>query len=315
MQTASALPQRGHRVDAGCAARGEITCKGGDGCQQNEHSHKSEWVSGTNAEQEATDCSSESPGRGDPDENANGGERERLKKDTGLEFLRGSAEGHANADFLRALADRIGDDGVDAERGQDEGEGCETCEQEDDESAGRSGFVDNLLHSAERTSCECGIGRFESFAETGSELRIRERRSNDEIDRAEVLRLPDGNVEFVTGLFLESEMVDVADDADNLTVGIVGVDDLADGVFSREQKAGQRLVEDNYFFRVHVVALGEVAASPKRNAHGFEIAVTDDADVPVRIFLPLINLTFAANAPTAVMAERNGVGEPGGFDS
>ena len=81
-------------------------------------------------------------------------------------------------------------------------------------------------------------GRFESFAEARNEFGVRERRANDEIDRAEVLRLPDRNVEFVAGLFFESEMVDVADDADNLAVGIIGVDDLADGVFSWEEKAG-----------------------------------------------------------------------------
>src|SRR5277367_2986331 len=105
----SALPQRGHRVDAGGATRGEITCQGGDGCQQNEHAHKSDWVSGSYAEEEAADGASDSPGRGHPDEDADGGESERLKKDAGLKFLRGSAEGHANTDFLRALADGIRD--------------------------------------------------------------------------------------------------------------------------------------------------------------------------------------------------------------
>src|SRR5712664_3050850 len=91
---ASARPQRRHRVDAGGAARGEITCEGGDGCQQNEHARKSGWVSGSYAEEEAADGASESPGRGNSDEDADGDESERLKKDTGLKFLRGSAEGH-----------------------------------------------------------------------------------------------------------------------------------------------------------------------------------------------------------------------------
>ena len=176
-------------------------------------------------------------------------------------------------------------------------------------------MVDDLLHSTERACGERGIGRFESFAEARNEFGVRERRANDEIDGAEVLRLPDRNVEFVAGLFFESEMVDVADDADNLAVGIIGVDDLADGIFSWEEKASQSLVEDDDFFRVQVVALGEVAACTKRNAHGFEIAVTDNTNIAVGIFLPFINLTFAADAPTAVVAERNGVGEPGSFDA
>src|SRR4029077_16411274 len=99
---ASARPQRGHRVDAGGAPRGEITCQGGDGCQQNEHTHKSGWVRGRYPEEGADGGASESPGRGNSDEDADGGESERLKKDTGLKFLRGSAEDHANTDLLRA---------------------------------------------------------------------------------------------------------------------------------------------------------------------------------------------------------------------
>src|SRR5260370_12469357 len=109
---ASASPQRGHRVDAGGAARGEITCEGGDGCQQNEHARKSGWVSGSYAEEEAADGASESPGRGDSDEDADGGESERLKKETGLKCLCRSAEGHANTDFRRVTADRVRDGGV-----------------------------------------------------------------------------------------------------------------------------------------------------------------------------------------------------------
>src|SRR5258708_12762958 len=151
---ASARPQRGHRVDAGGAARGGIACEGGEGCQQNEHARKSGWISGSYAEEEAADGASESPGRGDSDEDAEGGESERLKKDTGLKFLRGSAEGHANTDFLRALADGIRDDGVDAERGEDEGESGETCEQEAHEAARRDTFLDPLLHGAHRARAQ-----------------------------------------------------------------------------------------------------------------------------------------------------------------
>ena len=33
-------------------------------------------------------------------------------------------------------------------------------------------------------------------------------------------------------------MVDVADDADDFALGMIGVDDLADGVFSGEESAG-----------------------------------------------------------------------------
>ena len=122
VQMASTRPQRGHGVDAGGAPRGEITCESGDGCQQNEHADESGWVSGGYAEEEAADGASESPGRSNSDEDADGGESERLKKDTGLKFLRGSAEGHADTDFLGALGDGIRDDGVDAERGKNERE-------------------------------------------------------------------------------------------------------------------------------------------------------------------------------------------------
>jgi len=54
--------------------------------------------------------------------------------------------------------------------------------------------------------CERWVDRFESFAEARNELGVRERRANDEIDGAEVLCLPHGNVELVAGFFFESEM-------------------------------------------------------------------------------------------------------------
>ena len=37
--------------------------------------------------------------------------------------------------------------------------------------------------------------------------------------------------------------------------------------------------------------------------------------IAVGIFLALVNLAFAADTPATVVAERNGVGEAGSFDS
>ena len=67
-----------------------------------------------------------SPGRlwradGDADEGESGG----LDDDAELDACAGCAERHADADLLGALRDGVGDDAVDAERGEDEAEGGE----------------------------------------------------------------------------------------------------------------------------------------------------------------------------------------------
>ena len=150
-----------------------------------------------------------------------------------MKRLGGCAKGHADADFLGALGDGIGDDGVDAERSENKGEEREATEQENDEAAGRSGFVHELLKSANVRGRKIGIEGLEGFANSGRELGSRERSADDEVHGRVVIRLQDGEIKFRAGFLLEGEMADVTDDADDCALGTIRLDNLADGILAR----------------------------------------------------------------------------------
>ena len=61
----------------------------------------------------------------------------------------GCAEGHADADLLGVLGDGVGDDAVDAERGEQQAEGGEGGDQQHEEAARRVGVVHESLDGAE----------------------------------------------------------------------------------------------------------------------------------------------------------------------
>src|SRR5581483_948363 len=84
----------------------------------------------------------------------------------------------------------------------------------------------------------------------------------------------------------EPEMLDVADDPDDLSRGglrLAGFDDqsFADGVNAREVLRGQRLVDDDHRAIFRDLLPGEVAAPEQRDANRREIPVTDATDVGV----------------------------------
>ena len=63
------------------------------------------------------------------------------------------------------------------------------------------------------------------------------------------------------------------------------------------------------------VALGDVAAGPQGDAHGRGIAVADHPHVRRRLLATLVGHALGADAPRAVAAERQGVGNAGALDA
>ena len=67
------------------------------------------------------------------------------------------AEGHANADFLGALANDVGNHAVDAERGEDESKGCEHTEKGHGEPFLGERVSDDIGHGAGTVENELAV--------------------------------------------------------------------------------------------------------------------------------------------------------------
>ena len=68
--------------------------------------------------------------------------RRVLDEDAALHLCRGCAEGHADADLLRALGDRVGDDAVNADGGEQQCRGAaNAADEQHEELARRVGVI------------------------------------------------------------------------------------------------------------------------------------------------------------------------------
>ena len=63
-----------------------------------------------------------------------------------------SAEGEADAHLLRALRDGVGEDAIDADRGENDGEQSEAGDEQHDEAALRDLAGDALVHGLDMSN-------------------------------------------------------------------------------------------------------------------------------------------------------------------
>ena len=75
-------------------------------------------VGGRGVEEQRGDGSGDEQGGEGAGRDADEGQAEGFDEDAALDVGGGCAEGHADADLLRALGDGVGDDAVDAEGGE-----------------------------------------------------------------------------------------------------------------------------------------------------------------------------------------------------
>src|SRR5262249_21288685 len=220
----------------------------------------------------------------------------------------------ADADLLRALLDRIGDESVDAERREQQREQREAPEQQHGETARRHGSIDELLHGPEVVVREVRRDRLQRAAQRARQRARRHRRADDEIVRRLILALTHRDVHLLAGRALERQMAHVADDADHAPLARAGADDdLADRILPGPDVARHRLVDHDHRIARRTVGRRDVPAGDDRNAHRGGIAVADDAYERRRTASPLERHALGAHAPGAVLAERKRIGDARGL--
>ena len=135
----------------------------------------------------------------------------------------------------RALAHRVRDQGVDAERREQQREAGKAAEQHHQEAPRRDRSIDELLQRPEVVAGQVGGDRLQLGADGAGELRRRQGRAHDEIGRRPVAALAHRDVHLVAGALLERQVPDVADDADDPPLlGAAAEDVLADRILTRE---------------------------------------------------------------------------------
>src|SRR5918996_3914876 len=92
-----------------------------------------------------------------------------------------------------------------------------------------------------------------------------------------------GNVDLRLSLYLRTEMLRVADDADDLakirSLGAPEIQSFADWIFAWEETPRQSLVDGYHLRRLQPICGGKPAPVDDRNLHRLEIARADRADI------------------------------------
>ena len=202
------------------------------------------------------------------------------------------AERHANADGLRLLRDRIRDDAVDAERGQQQAESGECCHEQHEEAARGDGAVDDGLDGPELGGRLFGIQFAQSAEDARGERRGRQAGADHQLcARRSLLRCR--VVDLRAGSALHRFFVDIVDDADDSVFLFVAHENLADGVLTGPVDASGRGVDEDDSLAVRSIGPGEVAAV-QADAQGTNESRGDHIDQRVGQFARSEDFSFAA---------------------
>jgi len=188
------------------------------------------------------------------------------------------AEGHADADFAGALADRIGDDSIETNDAEKERQGSESSDDPCRRSVhpGRGGVVEAAGHGAGLPGGEAGIDAVNGGGDGGEERVLVLRGAEDD---GEVVgrRWIEGDGEGSARGGVELAFLNVVDDADDADMGVrvaIGGDLLADGILIGEELLRELLVDDADEGMRGVIALLEELAADELGLESGEVART-----------------------------------------
>src|SRR5262249_49183622 len=140
MRPASFVAECDKRVDTRGAASRKPASQQDERGQDHDTGAESERVEGAHMEQDTGQEACQGEGASQSEDDAVEGQPRALHKDEREYVLRAGAESDADADFLAALRDEIGDDAIDADRSQEQREHCKGSDEGDGETA-RSGRI------------------------------------------------------------------------------------------------------------------------------------------------------------------------------
>src|SRR5262245_4580074 len=111
-------PQRSRRTDPRGSLRGTSAGQGHDADDDEGDAAESDRIHRSDAEEEARKEARQANGGDGADDQPDRGEAERLSEDEAKNVPAGGAERRANSDLARPLRHAVGDDAVDADRGE-----------------------------------------------------------------------------------------------------------------------------------------------------------------------------------------------------
>ena len=117
----------GHGLDAADAANGEVAGGGGDDGERGADEDEGCGIGWPGFVEDAGEQAREAEGCGDSETDAEGGEDHTATEHEVDDAGALGSESHANADFAGALLDVVGDDSVDSDDGEKDGDGGEGC--------------------------------------------------------------------------------------------------------------------------------------------------------------------------------------------
>src|SRR6185369_17557544 len=120
-------------------------------------------------------------------------------------------------------------------------------------------MIHNLIESGEFSGRQVWIERLHHRPHIGRKRSGRTRGTDDKLDRVPIVSLPEVQIHFSAGWFLEPAVPHVSDPADDPRLA-VHIDDLSDRVPVRPETPRHRFVDYDHFFRFSGVTLIKIAA-------------------------------------------------------
>ena len=142
----SFIAEGSQRIDLHCATCGEESGEGADGEDSNEHHGVVGYVVGLDAVEEVGEQRRNRKTQEESGDEAGKDPGESVGEDHAQNLSARRADSHADADFCRALCDRVREDTVDAAGGEDQRDHAKQRGEERGETALRMGAIDEELH-------------------------------------------------------------------------------------------------------------------------------------------------------------------------
>jgi len=239
------VTQGDERVDSRGAASGHVACGDGDNDKQHRYADDREWIGRANAVEKICEIACEEERTGETKRKANENHDQALTKDEAKNVGGRRAESHTNADFAGALRDKIGNDTVNADRGEDQGEGGEDGEERHIGAWDSDRVFDALLHGGDVKNRLPWIGGGKLGANGRNEPAGVLVASDD--DRSGVFAKV-RDVDLRIRIVVESSIVDITHDTDNSApraLGSAEADAFRERGIGGEKVLGERRADDD----------------------------------------------------------------------
>src|SRR5437763_6012816 len=138
---ASFVPQSRHRINLGCAARGNITSGQGNQREKKSHAHKRCRIGRANTVEQALKVARQSKRSRQACDGADKGESNALPHNQAEDIALLSSHGRANADFTGAASHFVGKQAIEAKAGKRQSEQGEKAREVGDQALAEEGAI------------------------------------------------------------------------------------------------------------------------------------------------------------------------------